>query len=86
MECPYGFKVILVDVERNGDKSQGDVIPLQFLGTEDVDVSRLSSNELLLHALTNLGNDDSERVGGYAVRHGANCCRESTVDDFCEQV
>lgn len=48
----------------------GDVIPLQYLGVEDVDVNQLSSNELLLHALTNLGKNDSKAEGGYAVRHG----------------
>jgi hypothetical protein len=43
---------------------------LQFLGVEDVDVDRLSSNELFLHALVNLKNDDETIEGGYAVRHG----------------
>ena len=56
-----------VDGALNAD--EGDVIPLRFLGVEDVDVTQLSSNELFLHALTNLkGEDDVE--GGYAVRHG----------------
>ena len=53
-----------------GDNNEGDVIPLQFLGVEDVDVSQMSSNELLLHVLMNLGNEDEEIEGGYAVRHG----------------
>lgn len=56
--------------ERRDDEGHGDVIPLHFLHVEDVDVSQLSSNELLLLALANLGCEDAEREGGYAVRHG----------------
>jgi hypothetical protein len=52
-----------------GDEEPG-VIPLQFLGVEDVDVSQLSSNEVLLHALANLGKENEEGEGGYAVRYG----------------
>ena len=37
---------------------------------EDVDVSKVSTNKLLLHALVNLKNENPEVEGGYAVRHG----------------
>lgn len=69
-----GTNILLID---NGDVEDsegrqgehGEVIPLQFVGVEDVDLNQLSSNELLLHALANLRSSDSEE-GGYAVRHG----------------
>jgi hypothetical protein len=51
------------------DMDEGDVIPLQFLGVEDVDVSQLSSNKPFLHALTNLKSQEDVE-GGYAIRHG----------------
>lgn len=54
----------------SGDYNEGDVIPLQFLGVEDVDVGQLSSKELFSHALMNLKNDDGQVEGGYAIRHG----------------
>lgn len=56
-------------------------------------MTRLSSNEVLLHALANLGNDDPEREGGYAVRHAqvpvfdlSDCSAESAVDNLHEQI
>ena len=56
--------------EGDGGYNEGDVIPLRFLGVEDVDVSKLSAKELFLHALTNLKNGDEQAEGGYAIRHG----------------
>jgi Helitron helicase-like domain at N-terminus len=58
------------EVDEEGGR-HGDVIPLQFLGVHDVDVNQLSSNEILLHALVNLRNEDPDMEGGYAVRHGS---------------
>jgi hypothetical protein len=52
------------------ERSEGDVIPLQFLGVEDVDVSQLSSNELFVQALANLKDEEDGVEGGYAVIHG----------------
>lgn len=43
------------------------MIPLHVLGVTDTDLSRVSSAELMSHALTNLFNPSEE--GGYAVRH-----------------
>ena len=42
-----------------------DVVPLQFLGSTETDLSTASASELLTHALANLSDE-----GGYAVRHG----------------
>ncbi|KAG1859029.1 hypothetical protein DFJ58DRAFT_715769 [Suillus subalutaceus] len=49
------------------------VIPLQFLGITDTELSKLPLNDLMKYALMNL--DDNE--GGYAVRHSHN-----PVSDF----
>ena len=43
---------------------------LQFLGVEDIDVNQLLSNELFLHVLVNLKNDDKNIEGGYEVWFG----------------
>lgn len=51
----------------NDNDDLRDVIPLQFVSVEDVDCSQLSSNELLLHAMTNIKNDNHDMEGGYAV-------------------
>ncbi|KAF8145651.1 hypothetical protein K438DRAFT_1735322 [Mycena galopus ATCC 62051] len=45
-----------------------DVIPLNFTGTVDSDLSKLSANEMMAWGLMNLWKEDKE--GGYAVRHG----------------
>ncbi|KAG8728401.1 hypothetical protein FRC10_005011, partial [Ceratobasidium sp. 414] len=46
-----------------------DVIPLQHLGTMDVDLSSVTAEELMMHTLANL-TSASNQEGGYAVRHG----------------
>jgi hypothetical protein len=53
-----------------------DAIPLQYLGTVDTDISKLSTEELLLHSLAN-ADGRSQQEGGYAVRHG-----KTPVNDF----
>jgi hypothetical protein len=54
------------------DDLEGHVIPLQFLSVEDIDFTQLSLNELLLHAMSNLSNEDPDVEGGYAIRHARN--------------
>lgn len=53
-----------------------DAIPLQYLGTIDTDLSKVSTEELLLHGLANT-DGSSCREGGYAVRHS-----RTPVNDF----
>lgn len=43
------------------------MIPLHVLGVTDTDLSKVSSSELMAHALVNF--NDSSQEGGYAVRH-----------------
>jgi len=45
-----------------------DVIPLHISGSSDVDMTRLSSNDMMKWAIANLWQEGKE--GGYAVRHG----------------
>jgi hypothetical protein len=45
------------------------VIPLQFLGQEDVDLTKLSASELMVWGMNNLWGEGKEGV--YAVKHGA---------------
>ncbi|KIM61402.1 hypothetical protein SCLCIDRAFT_16142 [Scleroderma citrinum Foug A] len=44
-----------------------DVIPLHVLGVTDMDLSKVSSSELMAHALVNF--NDGLQEGGYTVRH-----------------
>lgn len=46
-----------------------DVIPLQYLGACNTDLSSVTTDELMQYALANLDQTDEE--GGYAVRHGS---------------
>ncbi|QRV90748.1 Helitron helicase-like domain at N-terminus [Ceratobasidium sp. AG-Ba] len=48
-----------------------DAIPLQFLGASDTDLSKVTSEQLMLHALANVNGANSNE-GGYAVRHSRN--------------
>lgn len=52
-----------------------DVIPLQITGAIDVDLTKLSANELMAWGLANLWNEGEE--GSYAIRHG-----RRPVNDF----
>ncbi|KAG9015584.1 hypothetical protein FRB94_000189 [Tulasnella sp. JGI-2019a] len=58
------------------DNPEADVVPLQFLGITDTDLSKASTQELMLYALANV-MDESRGEGGYAVRHSNNA-----VNDF----
>lgn len=48
--------------------STPDVVPLQATGVIDIDLTKVSSDELMLWGLANLTEEDKE--GAYAVRHG----------------
>lgn len=45
----------------------GDVIPMQYLGVIDTELSEISTQEVLDNALINLWSEDKE--GGYFIRH-----------------
>lgn len=51
------------------------MIPLQYLGVSDVDLSNLPLNEVMMFALTNI--EDTSKEGGYAVCHS-----HAPVSDF----
>ena len=44
-----------------------DVIPLQFCGVIDTELSKISTNKLMLYALANIEHDGQE--GRYVVQH-----------------
>lgn len=50
---------------------EAHVIPIQYVGVQDCDRAKLSSNETLLYALANADDDKYGHEGGYAVIHGA---------------
>ncbi|KAL6303863.1 hypothetical protein BKA93DRAFT_852784 [Sparassis latifolia] len=52
----------------NYDNEDPDVVPLRFLGSHDVDLTDISSSQMLEWGLANLWSEGKE--GGYAVRHG----------------
>ena len=60
------------------DGINADVIPLEKVGVMDTDMSHLSSNEMMMWAMANLGRQDQE--GAYVVQHG-----NQPVCDFPEQ-
>lgn len=47
------------------------VIPIQYIGVQDCDRAKMSTNEVLLYALANADDDRYGHKGGYAVIHGA---------------
>ena len=47
------------------------VIPIQYVGVQDCDHAKLSTNEVLLYALANADDDRYGHEGGYAVIHRA---------------
>ncbi|KAG1764658.1 hypothetical protein EDD22DRAFT_1042520 [Suillus occidentalis] len=55
------------DDHQNWD-DDASVIPLHYLGITDTQLCKLPLNDLMKHALTNLG-DPANNEGGYAVRH-----------------
>lgn len=57
------------------DSDCADVIPLQVSGTVDTDLSKLTTNEMMLWGLANLWREGHE--GGYCIRHG-----RQPVNDF----
>ena len=42
------------------------VVPLQYLGVFDVDLSKVYTSELMLYALAKLEGDQKDEEGGYA--------------------
>ena len=46
-------------------------IPFQYIGVQDCDRAKMSTNEVLLYALANADDDRYGHEGGYAVIHGA---------------
>ena len=50
------------------------VIPLQVAGTLDIDLTNMSTSDLILYRMANLWNDSQE--GGYLVRHGSQFVRD----------
>ncbi|KAG9092535.1 hypothetical protein FRC06_011888, partial [Ceratobasidium sp. 370] len=63
---PLGQNVVAVeDLGNNATDNIPDVIPLQFLATIDTDLSKVSTEELLLHALANTDSSGNNE-GGYA--------------------
>ena len=55
------------------------MIPIHVLGVTDTDLTKVSSSDLMSHALTNLF--DASQEGGYAVRHSM-----WPINDFGENV
>ena len=64
---------------RNGRDSplgpEPDAIPLQSLGAIETDLSKVSTEEILLHGLANVDGSASHE-GGYAVRHSRHAVNE----------
>src|SRR5262245_55954163 len=50
--------------------TDAEVIPLQYCGVSDTDLSHVSTNELMMYALANTAAKQDE--GGYVVRHVRN--------------
>ena len=50
------------------------VILLQVAGTLDIDLTNMSTSDLILYRMANLWNDSQE--GGYLVRHGSQFVRD----------
>ena len=47
------------------------VIPIQYIGVQDCEQARMSTNEVLLYALANADDDKYGHEGGYAIIHSA---------------
>jgi hypothetical protein len=45
------------------------VIPLQFSGQHDLDMTQISATDLLTLGIFNLSQNDGSSEGGYAIRH-----------------
>lgn len=56
--------------------STPDVVPLQVMGMIDINLTKVSSDELMLWDLVNLTEEDKE--GAYAVRHDRQPVRDFT--------
>lgn len=63
----------LLDEERAPEVAHNelpaDVVPLQYLGVMDTDLSNVTSSQLMMWGLANLWSSGKE--GGYAVQHGS---------------
>lgn len=49
----------------------GHVIPIQYIGVQDCDQAKMTTNEVLLYALANADDDRYGREGGYVIIHRA---------------
>ena len=49
------------------------VIPIQFVGVQDCEEAKMTTNEVLLYALANADDDRYGREGGYAIIHSGLC-------------
>ena len=47
------------------------VIPIQYVGVQDCDHAKMSTNEVLLYALANADDDRYGHEGGYAIIYGS---------------
>ncbi|KAG9093512.1 hypothetical protein FS749_014256 [Ceratobasidium sp. UAMH 11750] len=56
------------NAEHDGEESVGDVVPLQYLGVMDNDMTKTSTRDIMASGLLNLQGHGDE--GAYAVRHG----------------
>ena len=61
-------------VNKKIDSDEPDVIPLERMGTIDMDLSRLAANEMMKWALTNMSKEGDE--SGYLIRHGRRPVRD----------
>ena len=61
-------------VDEKIDSDEPDVIPLERMGTIDMDLSRLAANEMMKWALTNMSKEGDE--SGYLIRHGRRPVRD----------
>lgn len=70
-EFAYLFACCVASNTHFGLKADGspDVVPLQYLGVCNTDLSKASTHELMMYALANLQDEGQE--GAYAVRHAA---------------
>ena len=72
MVCNY--KNLLYDLKKDLSIKyivEAHIIPIQYVGVQDCDKARISTNEILLYALANADDDKYGHEGGYAVIHSA---------------
>lgn len=60
-----------IDLKTFLGSGPGHVIPIQYIGVQDCEQAKMTTNEILLYALANADDDRYGHEGGYAVIHGA---------------